>query len=34
MRRLLLGDVVDSITTDDPTIRHLKDHGSANYRSE
>ncbi len=34
MRRLLLGDVVNWITTEDPTIRHLEDYGSGNYPSE
>ena len=34
MRRLLLGDGVNWITTEDPTIRHLEDYGSGNYPSE
>ena len=34
LRRLLLGDVVNWITTEDPTIRHLEDYGSGNYPSE
>ncbi len=34
MRRLSLGDVVNWITTEDPTIRHLEDYGSGNYPSE
>jgi hypothetical protein len=34
MRGLLLGDVVNWITTGDPTIRHLEDYRSGNYLSE
>ena len=34
MRRLLLGDVVNWITTEDPTIRPLEDYGPGNYPSE
>ena len=34
MRRLLLGDVVNWITAEDPTIRHVEDYGSGNYPSE
>ena len=34
MRRLLLGDVVNWIKTEDPTIRHLEDYGSGDYPSE
>ncbi len=34
MSRLLLGDVVNWITTEDRTIRPVEDYGSGNYRSE
>ena len=34
MRRLFLGAVVNRMTIEDPTIRHIVDYSSCNHPSE